>query len=86
MLQFTIRFTTEKIEDINWIFDQIKTGKSTNGILISGISNGDMFRREAILQEQLDIALDNSYDFIDEDHEQFKELESEYNKAFEREI
>ena len=82
MLQFTIRFTTEKMADIEWIYEQIRTGKSTNGILISAISDGDMFKRESILQEQLDIVLDNSYDFIDEDHERFKELESEYNKAF----
>ena len=40
MKQFTIRFTTENISDCQWIFDQIKSGKISNGISIGAIGDG----------------------------------------------
>jgi hypothetical protein len=86
MKQFTIRFTTENISNCEWIFDQIKTGKSSNGISINAIADGDLFQRVDILEQQIDILMDNSYDLQNEEAENFEKLEEKLQNTYKREI
>lgn len=86
-MQFTIRFTTENTEACKWIFEQLKTGVSTNGITVTAISDGDLFKRLDIVEKQLDIMLEHSvYDLIDEDADEYDKLESLLETTWDRNI
>ena len=84
--QFTIRITTERKEDMAWIWDAMKSGQIINGISVDAISNGDMFKRLDLTNEQL-YMLDREIENLqDEDFESFNALEEMIEKTFKREI
>lgn len=87
MKKFTIRFETESVEEANAIFESCKTGTVINGIKVTAISDGDMFKRLEAVEHQLDIYMEHTtYDLSEEDQETFDELESTINKSWERDI
>lgn len=87
MKQFTIRFETESIEVADAIFESIKTGKVINGIKVTAITNGDLFKRHECVEKQLDLVLENmAYELVDEEAAEYDELETQRQKTWERDI
>lgn len=86
--QFTIRIEVENIDDAKWIWDNFKpASKYVNGVNVTAIANGDMFKKVDALEEQLDIYMENmAYEIVDSDADRFEELEQIIEKSEERYI
>jgi phosphoglucomutase len=87
--QFTIRIEIEKIEDAEAIWRSLKTGKIINGIRVTAVTNGDLFKRLNLTEEQLDIYMESyclSVGLDSEDQEKFDELQNAIDKTGDREL
>jgi hypothetical protein len=83
MKQFTIRFETESVEAAKDIFKSIKTGNVVNGIRVTAITYGDLFKRLNFTEEQLDLYIEHiPYTLDNETQKRFDELQNAIDETW----
>ena len=87
MKQFTIRFLTESTDAAKDIFESFLTGKVLNGIKVTAITDGDLFKRLDATEQQLDIYNEYFGDELGyEEQERFDELEKVIDQTWDRNL
>ena len=84
MKKMTIRVEFENKEDITWIYDSHKEQSVKNGVKVTAISTGDMFKQCDAYEKLVDFYEEQAdTDYLDLDQEKFiKDLNEQVKDSF----